>query len=81
MPAKKNVVDMSAVEKVLPDYFTIGEGGKVHSSCCAKVKSYYKAQRGDNKTDFAKQVATKASKPAAGSTDMCGHCTKIDGKN
>ena len=81
MPAKKNVVDMSAVEKALPDYFTIGEGGKVHSSCCMTVKGCYKVQTGDNKTDFAKQVAIKASKPAAGSTDMCGHCAKVDSKN
>ena len=81
MPAKKNVVDMSSVEKAMPDYFTIGEGGKVHSSCCQTVKNCYKAQRGDNKTDFAKQVATKASKPAAGSADICFHCAKVDGKN
>jgi len=82
MPAKKNVksvVDMSEV--ALPDFFTLGEGAKVHSNCCLAVKGCYKIQSTENKADFAKQLVTKVSKPAAGSTDMCAHCVKLDGKN
>ena len=85
MPAKKNPIDMSAVEKALPDYFTIGGkdggSGKIHTACCTAVLTCYRVQRGEYKSNFANLVATKAAKPAAGSSDLCGSCVKLDGKN
>lgn len=83
MPAKKNPIDMSDVEKALPDYFTIGEGGtgKIHTACCATVKGCFRMQRGEYRTDFVRLITTKVSKPSAGSSDLCGSCVKLDGKN